>query len=263
MYFREIQYIILLSATIVLLPGCFQRSVRITSTAFADSNLRPDGFSKNKSFSIVNIEQKNELQTKELGQKISIILENKGYAVKNLKDADYCLIFYYGIKSDTQICNVAKYIPARTANSRGTYGYHGQCQQPFTSTTNLNGTYGYDCQCQQRNQSSGAFVYIPELHTFYTKFLSFYVYDANSWKKSLNDNNEMPLQIWQGVASSVDEFGDLRPYLDFLVIHLFDIFGKNTPESSIILHENNQSVMWLRHAYLHPHIESKAETNKT
>lgn len=232
---------LIMGSILTVLPGCIRQPIRISSTSYADTTKISNGFSKDKSFAVASIPsadgagQQNELQSKELEQKIAIAMNHNGYHIENSASANYYLLFDYGIKAETKTLNVAKYIPGQTV----------------TSTGSLSGTYGYYGQYNQLSTSSGTYVYMPEDHTFFTKFLNFYVYDANECKTS--SKNKTPPQIWQGTAWNIDEYGDLRAYLDFLIVHLVRIFGKNSVGTiTNDMYGDDQSVALLRHTYLNP-----------
>jgi hypothetical protein len=216
------------------------------NNTYADVSKIPAGFSKEDSFmvsggSIVNgIEVKSELQTKELTKKVNIILKKLGYQVANcLQDAKYCILFNYGLTSESKILNTTKYIPGTSV----------------TTTGSLNGIYGYYGQYKEQSQSSGTYILVPEEYTFYTKFLSFHVYDANAMHIALEDakNSELKLPpvIWHGFTQNIDQGADLRLYLDFLCISLCNLIGKNTPGTiNTYIYEDDEVIIWLRNTYL-------------
>jgi len=202
-----------MTGLLVLLPACTPKNIHIDITAYADTSVIPNGFLKKKSFAVIGgsyvkgVNQNNELQTKELERKVSNILKDKEYIVTtNIEEADYCLFFNYGSSSETKVLNTLKYIPGETCTTTGTLGL-----------------YRYN----QESATSGTYVYVPEEYTFHTKFLVCYVYDA---KLCQNLNQDiMPPQIWYGLAYGVDEYTDLRKYLELLLVQLFDFFGDNSP----------------------------------
>lgn len=96
-------------------------------------------------------------------------------------------------------------------------------------------------------------MYMPEEHTFYTRFLDLYVYDAKECRRLNSFSKNLPSQIWRGLSWNVDEYGFLRSHLDFLLIPLMDIFGKNTIgaiENNV--YADDQRVALLRETYLNP-----------
>jgi hypothetical protein len=241
--FMSLKKLSLFLLSLLLLPACMRREIRVATNSYADATFIPNGFVKGKSFAVSGgsyvdgIEQKNEMQTKELTKKVSLVLDSEGYSVKqNLNQADYCIIFNYGSKSETKILNMPIYIPGQTTTSTGT----------------VSGVRGYYGQYQQESATSGTYIYMPEEYTFYTKFLCFSVYDAKQCQSS-RGGEKMPPQIWYGQVWNVNEQSDLRSYLDFLLIQLFKSFGKDsqgTITSSI--YEDDESVAWLRHSYFNP-----------
>jgi len=217
-----------------LLTGC-ARKINIKTTAYTDPRRLSHGFEKKKSFCLAGVscadgisQNNDELQTKELEKKISIMLENKGYLIEQSKFADYFLIFNYGCKAETITYNALKYLPGPFCQTNATltdsYGYYGH----YNQTT-----------------SSGSFFYVPEQCTYYTKFLRFYVYDKSGGQK-LVDNPEGPGEhLWSGLSYGVDEYADLRTYLDYLLVSMFNLFG-GSGERTDIMYEGNDGVKNLR-----------------
>lgn len=203
---------------LTFLPSCFRQPIRIKANAIADKEIIPYGIScKNSLFicgtSLVNgVETKNELEIKELKRKLSYMLEKRGYRIVNsCEAASYCLMFNYGMTSETQTFNVLKYIPGQKVVASGTiYGKYGG---------------GYEEQIE----SLGSWTYMPEQHTFYTKFIVLNVHDS---KRSLNLLKRSGMQsssmIWNGNVYQIDECGDFRKYLDPLVVTLCNLFGRDT-----------------------------------
>jgi hypothetical protein len=238
---------------VLLLPGCCQRQIKISRSTFADTEQIIDGFSEHSSFILLptSEENNNELLDKEVGKKIATVLKDNGYStVKQVKDADYCLFYTYGMKSETRTINELKYIPGQTiittGSASGTYGHLGNC--------------GYYGQHQQQTQSSGTFVYLPEQYTFYSKFLTCRICDKiNGTKPPLKGKSE-DTALWYGAVVNDDPNGDLRATLDFLIISLFDLFGENTQEiNTITMYEKDRRVMSLRSTYLNSGYKYKAE----
>ncbi|HEV2916967.1 MAG TPA: hypothetical protein VGW78_04420 [Candidatus Babeliales bacterium] len=242
MYFYRVRLLFL--SLVFILPGCCQRRIKITRSAFANTERITDGFPEHSSFVILpaSKEQKNKLLEKEIGKKISIVLQDNGYStVKQKKDADYCLFYTYGMKSETRTINELKYVPGQTitttGSASGTYGRYGNC--------------GYYGEHQQQTQSSGTFVYIPEQYTFYEKFLTCHVCNKTKSTKIPLNKESRDTEVWYGVAVNNDLSGDLRGNLDFLIISLLDLLGSNTQEiNSITMYEKDERVASLRSIYL-------------
>lgn len=221
---------------ILLLPACFKQPIRVSGEAFADTTNLSNGFAKGSSFTLNGSrytkegkEFNDELQTKELEKKIAIALEAKGFATKDSQqDADYLINFIYSSASENKVLNVEKYIPGQsiTAYSNGYYGK--QSQTAYTS---------------------GTIVYMPEEHTFFIKLLNFQVYDL----KNRNHKNGKRPHVWKGSTWNVDESSDLRSYLDFLVIQLVEMLGKNTIKTvTVDLYDKDPAIKSLRQTYLNP-----------
>jgi len=219
----------------LFLSACMKRKIYIKTSAYACSESIPNGFLQNKSFTLVGdsyvcgVKQSDcELQTRELKKKMSLVLKSKGHSVIEDSGSDYFLVFNYGSRGETEVRNSLKYIPGETINTTGS----------------LTGIYGYYGQYNQTTHSSGTYIFVPEKFNIYLKFLRLYVYDAKQYSK-LSHTNTMPPQVWSGLAIGKDGYADLRTYLDFLLIHLFDLFGKN---GEVIgeFSEDDERVIWLR-----------------
>lgn len=228
--------LMLVIGMLMFLPGCFKKKIKVLSTGYADTSVIPNGFRYNKSFAVAPCDtdgtQKNELQTKEVEKKVCVALEDQGYTISPLDTADYCLLFNYGCESDTQTQQVLKYIPGTT----------------YTTSGNVNTTYGYWGGYNETTTSSGSYAFVPETYTFYTKSLSFFVYDAKQCLKI--KTNKMPPQIWNGSAWNVDQNPNLRTCLDFLIIRLTDLLGQNTLKPSTTnMYIDDPDVEWLRENY--------------
>ena len=164
-----------LCASLLFLSGCAKKAIHIDTNAFLDRTSLPEGFEKGSTFAIYVTSSlngktdSNTLQAKELKEKISVLLKNKKYQIVNSADeADYCLIFKYGIKSHTETMNIPKTI----AQSRGHGGY-------WTG-----------------NYSSEKVKYMPEQLTFYTKFVTCHVFGHETFAdilKSVEEQNKSPL----------------------------------------------------------------------
>jgi hypothetical protein len=253
-HMRQLITLFLSIGVLTCLPSCVKRTISISGTTYADTSAIPHGFSKKNSFAVASASSEDaklgqgKLQTKEVEKKIAIVLKKRGYQVNQSQNADYAIVFNYGKKSETKVINVAKYIPG----------------QSITSTSTLSGTYGYYGQCNQHAYTSGTYVYMPEEYTFCTKFLRFHVYDLKQYVLSQKYNffgkAQTPPHIWEGVVWNVNTSEDLRSYLDFLIIRLVSILGKNTPGTlTLEMLTDDPEVTDLRHTYFNPNSSEQNE----
>jgi len=226
---------ILLLAIIAFLPACFKRSIYVKKNAYADFTAIPHGFKPHSSFAITPCEESNDLSAKEVERKISLALQSKGFSLKHLNEANYCLMYKYGMTSDTRLVNNLQYIPGPSITTTGT----------------VSGNYGY-ARYNETTQASGTFISIPEQRTYYTKHLHCYVYDIKgSMYMIVRKKDETP--IWRGDALCVDTYGDLRSDIDFLILDLFDSFGKNTIGHAYTnWYEDNERIELFRTHCLNP-----------
>jgi len=218
-----------------LLTGC-ARKINIKTTAYTDPRRLSHGFEKKKSFCLAGVscadgisQNNDELQTKELEKKISIMLEDKGYLIDQNKLADYFLVFNYGCDAETIRYNSLKYLPGPVyktdATLVDTFGYHGHYNQTTTS--------------------SGTYVYVPEQSIYYTKRLSILIYDKAGAEKCAKNPQAPSPHVWSGSSRGVDEYDDLRTYLDYLLVSMFNLFG-GSGERTDIMYEGNDGVKNLR-----------------
>lgn len=174
-----------------------------------------------------------ELQTKELKKKLQILLQANGFNVINSEaqanESDYFVVFTYGSEQETKTLQVAKYVSG-----------------PSEVTTGLSDLFG---NYTQTKTTTGNYVYVPEEHTYFTKSLTCYVFTANNLENY--KQNGKAEYIWKGQTYIVNENADLRPYLDFLLVQLMNVFGKNTmAKITTTMKKDNKSVAWLRNTYL-------------
>lgn len=230
----------LLLAPLVVLSGCFKRSIRVTGNSFVNKKSLPHGFVRNKSFAIVNepaeheTDPQNDLQATELEQKIALMLVDGGYTVTPLESADYVLKFNYGAQSYTRTENVLKYIPGETVQTRG-------------AVDESDGSYK---DYREIKQSSGSYVYVPENYTYCTKHLSIQAYLVDeAMKMHKNTDTKKPSAVWQGTVWTEDP-QELRSCLDYLLVQVFDLFGRDSQKTIMgRIAENDTTVARLRQRY--------------
>jgi hypothetical protein len=202
------------------------RHYSISVDTYADRQFIPNGFRAGSSFAIFPAKDENPMFSKEVSQKISQILQDRGYRVESVKKADYVLIFNSAMTSTTTQINVPRYIPGQTQTTSGS----------------VYGNRGYGGSYSEKTQSSGTTVYVPQDYTFFTRGLAVYVYDAEMYRK-----HEKEEQVWSGLAISSGENSDLRQVIDYLLISVFSYFGDNTKKSvKIDMAEDNEKVHKLR-----------------
>lgn len=232
----KITRFIILTAASLLMPGCVRR-IQVHTNTYLDSKVISNGFVKNKTFAVFGdsfvdgVRQNDVLATKELVGKIKVMLEASGFEVTENSMADYFLLFNYGCQSHTYTYNALRYIPGQT----------------YTSNATFINQYGYYGQCNKTTTGSGSYTYVPEQRIVYYKFLSFYIYDGAGWEKVIQDQKVSSSHVWFGTASGIDEYADLRSFLDFLLVAMFRVFG-SSGTIDIGIYENDGSVKLLRDA---------------
>jgi hypothetical protein len=218
------------------------RQISITSNAFADLQSIPYGFPMKSSFFIITgqndyshlTDQKiiigqndNPMLSKEVTHKIGKVLEEKGYLVDNIDNADYYLVFNFVMTSSKATMNVPLYIPGPTQTTQGNiYGYGGYV--------------GY----QQQTQTSGSYIYVPKEYVFFHRGLYLQVYDAKLCREKKQE-----AQLWQGSAISSGDSSNLRDIMNYLLITAFKYLGKNTQKDICAnMSSNNKKVKKLRNS---------------
>jgi len=196
----------MLAVSMLLLVSSCARKIHITHNSFANIRSIPQGFAFNSSFAVETINKETPMLAQEIAQKIGHILENKGYVIKDDTHADYYLIFDYDMEQSKKTVNVEKYIPGETITSYGSVLSNGKAKI-------------YEGQ----THTPGSFVYVPEVHTFFTKSITIQVFDAQSYRQQTKHE-----PLWQGSAVCCDEHDDLRDTLDYLLVTALKYFGRNT-----------------------------------
>ncbi len=184
---------------LVLMAGCTQYSV--STNAFADVQLIPQGFEKNASFAIVSKHENDRLFTKEISHKLEKLIKEQGFAVKDEAASDYLLVFDFGMTSFKETVQVKKEIPGETVTKQGntkTWGDH-----------HLHKDYA------EKTESSSKTIYVPEERTYFTGTLQIDVCKENE-------------VIWNVQTTSTGSSNDLRELIDYLLVSSFNYFGQNT-----------------------------------
>jgi len=193
--------LIFLLPLIILLSACGKR-IHVTSNTFADTQIIPRGFPKYCTF---YIEHDKKLLSKEIAQKISWILEEKGYRIVDQAHADYYITFDAKLTSEKRVTNVAQWVPGEKQTTTGCV--HGdkrhECQ----------GTISY----QEETETAGKIVYVPQEYIVFHRKLFVQAYDTAHKE-----------QIWESSAISTGESDDLRDIIDYLLVTAFKQFGRSS-----------------------------------
>lgn len=222
---------------LIVAPGCFKKRIHVSSTAYADRQAVPHGFAPGTSFAIAQSShegeeaQHPELLDKELSQKASILLKERGYRIKKLKAADYCLMLDYGSSCEKKVTESLRYIPGKTVG---------------TTTTTID-CFGHCHLTRQETELPGKFVFVPEEYIDCTKFLSCTIYPA---KEFASAQEQLPGQLWRAESWTVDQNTNLREYLDFLLIQNIDLLGAHLQTAyHKTWYEGDERVQALRDIY--------------
>lgn len=186
-------------ALLLTITGC-GKQLRIKSNTFADARAIPQGFPLHSAFSVTPLLTDNQLLSKELTQKITKILTDKGYKVTKTPSAQYHLEFSYQMQSATRTVTVPHYVSGPAQITQGTVFGSDGCTH-----------------YQEQTQATGTIVYTAEEQTYFITTLTLEVYDAQE-----------DVEIWQGSATTSTDSCDIRDTLDYLLVTAFKHFGKNT-----------------------------------
>ncbi len=214
----------------LLLSSCFAlhscaRYIETTTNTFADVVIIPQGFPQGSSFVIVPEQREHLMLSKEVSQKMTHLLHERGYRLADAQNADYLLHFNFAMTKDTKIIHVPTYIP-------------GPVQ---TKTGNVSGSEG-SVHYDEQTQSSGTVIYRPEERVFFNRELCIKVYDRHEE------------QVWQGFSVSTGSSSDLREAIDYLLVSAFHYFGQNTKKNvELRLESENATVKWLKDERPHGH----------
>ena len=216
---------VVLCPLLILFSSC-TRHYSISVNTYSDKQFIPNGFPPGSTFSVAPGNDTNPMFSKEVTEKISQILRNRGYEIADFNKADYILVFNTAITSSTTMINVPKYVPGQTQTKSGA----------------VYGTYGYAGSYNEKTESSGSTVYVPEEYTYFTRGVGIFVYDAKLYRKK-----KIEEQVWSGMAISSGENSDLRDVVDYLLVSVFGYFGQNTKKNiDIYMSDRNQHVKQLR-----------------
>jgi hypothetical protein len=153
---------------------------------------------------IANPEAKDPGMEKEFKAKIEKLLGIKGYIITAFEQADYYLVFSYG-----QGKGGAVPVPMPAYGPRP-YPYYGGFGQPYP------------------------FAPIPEYYApgaqqLYDRWLVVNVIEGTQYR-----NKGEFQRVWQGEARSTGYSANLRATINFLLVSLFEDFGKSTGRGKVI-----------------------------
>ena len=154
-------------------------------------------------FVIGSKEVKNPIFDKEVKNKIEKLLALKGFDIKDSEEADFFLIYSYGIDNGT--------------TKTGALPVY---QSGGTATVNTFGSSGYS---HSMVQLPGSTTYVPYSRTLYGRWLLLNVIDAQRYRRTEEINS-----TWVGEMSSSGSNSDLREVVNYLLVVAFDHFGEDT-----------------------------------
>lgn len=168
---------------------------RIDVTGYLDPARPPSLVPGKTIFVVQSPEADNPLLEREVASKIAKLLKEKGYPLSPAEDADFHLVFRYGIGRGPLHTG---FIP-RPQDIRA--------YDPYSKTWYYETVYRYE----------------PYSIQYLTRSLSIRVIDAHKLRES--GQTEV---VWAGDTVSEGESRDLRSVIDYLLVTTFDYFGKDT-----------------------------------
>ncbi len=173
-------------------------------------------------FVMENKEAKNPLLEQEIREKITRLLEIRGYPVTTKFDkADYYLFFNYGMGEPRNVTVVTPDYGVGWG-----MGFGGP-----------RWGYGYP-------MTGGFVTYAPSgVSTTYDRWLLINVVEGPAYRA-----NKTASPVWVGEAKSLGASSDLRVVLNYLLVADFQEFGKNTGKAiTVQIKENDPAVFSLTH----------------
>lgn len=165
-----------------------------------------------------NKEARNPLLESEIKGKITRLLETRGYPVTNIfTKADYYLFFGYGLGEPRSV-GVPDYY--------GTVGY------------GWGGGWGWGGPSVA---IGGPAYWGTDVVTLYDRWLQINVVEGPPYR-----NEKISRSIWVGEARSSGASSDLRTVINYLLVAVFQEFGKNTGKAiTVDMKENDPAVFSL------------------
>jgi hypothetical protein len=246
---------------VVLLPVLFLTSCsrRININTYADMDSLPIGFPKGASFFILTKSENDAFLAKEITKKIGKILTDKGYRIADEQSAQYFLYFDFHMQSEKRSVTNLEEVGKTVVSSYGTAYEHGNANAygygNGTVYGDVNGHWhnnasahaSYNGSSHYNNQTvANQMAYIDRVVTFFYKELILQIFDANAYRSCQEER-----KVWESVAYNLDESGDLRSCLDFILIASFEYLGKNSQKLVCVeLNDGDRKVKNLRKSYL-------------
>lgn len=148
------------------------------------------------------------LLEREVGRKIEVLLQQRGYAIKPVGEAKHVLFAYFAIDSGNTVRGTYNaYVPGGTAYTN----VNTSTGQWATATTHLPG------RTEQRSYS----------YTFFTRYLGMTLYDDARFVAAPSDHKDDAV-VWRATTTSAGSSSDLRSVIDYLLVATFEHFGTDT-----------------------------------
>lgn len=200
---KSMKNLFFIVALLLTLASC-SPEYRVATNAFVDWERIPGEFPLGSTFAVVSPQKGDVLFAKEVKRKIETLLQERGYFLASSAEANYSVVFDFGMTSSTSTVNVPRYLPGKTETKEGSS--HGS----------RTGHTSYS----EKKETTGTVVYVQETYTSYRKAININVYEGKG--------DRTP--VWSGNAASSWGDDDLRAAIDYLLVSAFRYFGRNTGE---------------------------------
>lgn len=184
------------------LTGCVTPIYQVQVNGYTDPST-PATLTPGATFFIMeNQEAKNPLLEKEINLKIAKLLNKQGYQISTFEQATYYLLFSYGLGPAQNVSvTVSDYYPYGLGYS---VGFGGGRPYPYFFVAPFWASY-------------------PYAETIYDRWLLVNVVDGKTYR-----DKKKFLTLWVGEARSTGTSADLRAAINYLLVGVFEQFGKNT-----------------------------------
>jgi hypothetical protein len=184
---------IVLVASVFVVSGCARFESRITT--YLSTDLPFPGEQERGTVAVIAKTRPEEpLLEREVSRKIEYLLENRGYAVKPVGEAEFVLLAFFAIDSgNTASGTYDVYVPGGTAYTN----IYTSTGQSAMATTQLPG------HSEQRSYA----------YTYFVRYLGMTLYDHRRFV-SADDQHKNQAIVWRSTTTSAGSSSDLRSVID-------------------------------------------------
>lgn len=208
----------------IIFSSCMHTTVyKVEFNSFIDESYSiPTG---SKLYIMENPESKNPIFDREITGKIIKILINEGYYIAPPNEADYCIIYNYGITSGKEVITQQRTEPGHYEQKSRVNAY--------------NTTTGVEYKSYYDQYVPGKTSYVNRTITVFHRYLNVKVFKSID----LSKKNKKMRPVWVSETKSTGSSNDLRMVMDYLLVPTFKNFGINTGRTRIFkIYPNNKEM---------------------